>query len=456
MRLRVALDPLTKRQLRAEEAPGWIAPLGLILALFLLVSWTLKLYRVPREIRPWKVLAWAADNTMVICALNVLATFFSYQFGGGASRVFVLCMVPVTFVVFAATRFAALAMISVAQRRSPLPRIALIGDLSDVKRLMARMEEKVQSAIRGLILPEGTDANIRHGQIKILGTTAQIAELVNRERLDSVIVVNGSCPEAELERCNKVFWRMGMPVSFALDLATEPDAPSLSRAPRNRIELSRLNGFQVVDLRTAYVTRTQDAVKRVFDFAVSLVLLALAGPAMLLIGIIVKLNSEGPVLEKAPRVGKGGRHFTCLKFRTTYEDLNKPAPLRKWNVAAGDDEDEHHATGVGKVLRHYSLDELPQFINILRGEMSLVGPRPLPAHRLGPDGMSTEFADWSEQRARVCPGLTGLWQVGGRSRLSFNEMIELDLQYIRTRSFALDLGIILKTPIAVIRGLGAC
>jgi lipopolysaccharide/colanic/teichoic acid biosynthesis glycosyltransferase len=434
-----------------QNSSGWVAPLGLVLLLFLAVSARLKLYRVPNEIRPWKVLAWAAENTAVICASAVLTTFFSYQFGAGASRIFVLCTVPVTFVFLTATRCVALAILAFTQRRSSLPRIAVIGDSSDVKRLIPRMESQVRSAIRGLILPDGTDTNFSHDEIKVLGTTSQIAELINTERLDTVIVVNGLCPEAELERCHKVFWRMGMPVSFALSLAPHLDAHSLLLAPKNGTEWSGLNGLQVVNLQTARFTRTQDAFKRVFDLSVSLVLLALAGPAMLLIALIVKLNSAGPVLERAPRVGKGGRHFTCLKFRTTYEDLNKPAPIG-WNVAEDDVSDLQHTTPLGLILRRYGVDELPQLINILRGEMSLVGPRPLPAHCLGPDGMSTDFADWSEQRARVCPGLTGLWQVGKRGNLSLQEMIELDLEYISRRSFPLDLSIILKTPIAVIKG----
>jgi lipopolysaccharide/colanic/teichoic acid biosynthesis glycosyltransferase len=112
-------------------------------------------------------------------------------------------------------------------------------------------------------------------------------------------------------------------------------------------------------------------------------------------------------------------------------------------------------TPIGKILRKYSLDELPQLINILRGDMSLVGPRPLPARDLDPDGMSRQFAAWSEGRARVHPGLTGLWQVSGRGDLTFEDMIRLDLEYIRRWSLLLDLNIVLVTPMRVIKGAGA-
>jgi lipopolysaccharide/colanic/teichoic acid biosynthesis glycosyltransferase len=451
IRLRIALDPLTQRQLSAFDSPGWVPPLGLVIPLFLLVSARLKLYSAPNEIGPWKVMAWAAENSLVICAITVLTTFFSLQVGAGVSRIFVLCTVPVTFVFLTVARCAALAAFAFTQNRSSLPRIAVIGHSSDVKRFIPRMEGQVRSAIRGLILPDGTDVNYRTEGIKVLGTTSQIAEIINTERLDTVIVVDGLFPEAELERCRAVFRRMGMPVNFALGLDPHMDAQSILLPPTNGNEWAGLNGLRVFNLQTASVTRAQDAVKRAFDLLFSLVLLALTGPAMLLVAIIVKLSSDGPVLEKAPRVGKGGRHFTCLKFRTTYEDLNRPAPAG-WNIAEGDVSELQHATPLGLFLRRYCIDELPQLINILRGEMSLVGPRPLPAHCLGPDGMSTEFADWSEQRAQVCPGLTGLWQVEKRGNVALAEMIELDLDYINHRSFLFDLGIILKTPIAVFNG----
>jgi lipopolysaccharide/colanic/teichoic acid biosynthesis glycosyltransferase len=112
-------------------------------------------------------------------------------------------------------------------------------------------------------------------------------------------------------------------------------------------------------------------------------------------------------------------------------------------------------TPVGRFLRRYSLDELPQLMNVLRGEMSLVGPRPLPAQDLDPDGMSRQFTAWAEGRSAVQPGITGLWQISGRSELSFEEMVRLDLEYIRTQSIFLDLKIILETPSLVLKGVGA-
>jgi lipopolysaccharide/colanic/teichoic acid biosynthesis glycosyltransferase len=454
-RLRVALDPFTVRQLTAEQAHGWVPPLGLILVLSLALWLRLKLFVVPQDVNAWSVAAWAAENSLIICSVTVLTTFFSREFGGGASRIFVLCLIPVAFTVLTATRCLLLGAITLLQRGSRLPRTALVGDWSSAKSLVFQMESRVKDTVRGVILPEGTVWPGQTEMLPVLGTTSQVAELVNRERLERVIVINGSLPDSELAQCNKVFFRMGLPVTSTLSLAVAPAVANNPWSSSSRIELSERDGLPVVDVQPRGFARAQNLCKWILDVVASVALLVLLFPAMLVIGILVKLQSKGPVFEKAPRVGLGGRHFICLKFRTTYEDLNLPAPPQYWTSPDAFAHEQHHVTALGKFLRRYSLDELPQLINILRGEMSLVGPRPLPAHSFGPDGMSKAFGTWSEARSRVQPGLTGLWQVEGRNALSFEEMIRLDLQYSQNASLWLDLLILLKTPLAVVRAVGA-
>jgi lipopolysaccharide/colanic/teichoic acid biosynthesis glycosyltransferase len=198
-------------------------------------------------------------------------------------------------------------------------------------------------------------------------------------------------------------------------------------------------------------------VKRIFDVAIAGTLLVLLSPLMIAIAIFVKFTSEGPMLYKSPRVGKGGRYFTFLKFRSMYVN-NSRETVDSTNEKGGHIfkmKNDPRVTPVGRFLRRYSLDELPQLINVLRGEMSLVGPRPLPAQDLDPDGMSRQFMTWAEGRSAVHPGITGLWQISGRSELSFEEMVRLDLEYIRTQSIFLDLKIILETPTLVLKGVGA-
>jgi exopolysaccharide biosynthesis polyprenyl glycosylphosphotransferase len=415
--------------------------------LWVVVSVRFKLYRSPNEIRFWNCLIWTTESALLVMVLTVFITLFSRQFGEGVSRLFFSIMLLVTFVMLGLARFAGLALAVAAEKHRLPPRVALIGDLRNADRLISRLRsQQVRLLIRGLIVPEGSVLGGLRQPVPVLGTTRQLAELINREQLDRVIVLNGSVPDEELEGCNVVLKRMGLPVSCTVDIAVEPV----------RMDISTRYGMPCVDLVPLRFTRTQELLKRVVDVVLASLSLLCLAPLMLAIAIVVKLTSEGPVLYKATRVGKGGRHFTFLKFRSMYVIADR-TKLRR-NEKSGHIfkiRNDPRVTFVGRFLRRYSLDELPQLVNVLRGEMSLVGPRPLPANDLDPDGMSREFYDWAEGRSRVHPGLTGLWQTNGRSDLSFEEMMRLDLEYIRSWSLALDFSIILETPLLVLKGAGA-
>jgi lipopolysaccharide/colanic/teichoic acid biosynthesis glycosyltransferase len=206
-------------------------------------------------------------------------------------------------------------------------------------------------------------------------------------------------------------------------------------------------------------------IKRAIDISGSVAALILLSPLLLAIAIAIKLTSKGPILFKQTRVGQYGGRFTFLKFRSMH--FQSDAKIHRdyvHRLIAGKEESEPGAAGggvykikddpritaVGKILRKTSLDELPQFFNVLKGEMSLVGPRP-------PIPYEVEAYDiWHRRRfLEVKPGITGLWQVNGRSRVKFEDMVRLDLQYARTWSLGLDLRILLETPRAVLFGGGA-
>jgi lipopolysaccharide/colanic/teichoic acid biosynthesis glycosyltransferase len=206
-------------------------------------------------------------------------------------------------------------------------------------------------------------------------------------------------------------------------------------------------------------------VKRAMDIIGSSFALLFFSPLFILIAILVKLSSKGPVLFKQHRLGQFGKTFTCLKFRSMYanNDLKIHQEFMKTLISGGYEgksdgktkrvfkmTDDPRITRIGKLLRRSSLDELPQFINVLIGEMSLVGPRPPLAYEYA------EYNLWHRRRVlEVKPGITGLWQVSGRSRVSFDEMVRLDLRYARSWSLSLDLQILAKTPLAVLFGDGA-
>ncbi len=193
--------------------------------------------------------------------------------------------------------------------------------------------------------------------------------------------------------------------------------------------------------------------KKSLDFTAALFLLIILTPFLLFIAALIKLTSPGPIVFCQKRVGKRRQIFCMYKFRSMIENADKIRPkLRNLNEAKGHFfkiKNDPRVTKVGKWIRLYSLDELPQLINVLKGEMSLVGPRPMPLDEV------ESYTDWHHQRHQVIPGLTGLWQVSGRSDLPFDEMIELDLLYIQNHSFRLDLRILLKTISIVLRRKGA-
>jgi lipopolysaccharide/colanic/teichoic acid biosynthesis glycosyltransferase len=227
--------------------------------------------------------------------------------------------------------------------------------------------------------------------------------------------------------------------------------------PNRKVKFLVEFGMHVLDIPPVSLTWGQRLVKRIFDVVFASAALLVLSPVIVTVALFVKCSSRGPVFYRAARVGRGGRYFTFLKFRTMY------AGSHRGHVQTANEKSGHlfkvrndpRITSVGRFLRRYSLDELPQLLNVLAGDMSLVGPRPLPVEDLDPDGLSSRFALWSEQRAGVPPGITGLWQIRGRSELSFAELVKYDLEYVHNWSLTLDVKILLQTPSTVLIGKGA-
>jgi lipopolysaccharide/colanic/teichoic acid biosynthesis glycosyltransferase len=202
-----------------------------------------------------------------------------------------------------------------------------------------------------------------------------------------------------------------------------------------------------------------EVAKRALDVVAAFALLIVASPALLAIALAVKWTSPGPVFFRQERYGLGGQPFSMLKFRTMVADAEQQAEalraaalngeIRAIDAPAFKSADDPRVTAVGRVLRRYSLDEIPQFLNVLKGDMTLVGPRPLVAAE------ALRVPADATVRHSVKPGLTCIWQTSGRSRVSYDERMAMDVEYVRTRSLKLDLILLLKTPLAAIRGDGA-
>lgn len=210
-------------------------------------------------------------------------------------------------------------------------------------------------------------------------------------------------------------------------------------------------------LESAEPERTGYLIKPVFDILFSALAIAFFAPFMLIVAALIYYNDRGPIFFAHERIGLGGRKFRCLKFRTMVVDAQDrldrllaecPDARTEWQIQQKLRKDPR-ITGVGRFLRATSLDELPQFFNVVFGQMSVVGPRPIVESEIAK--YSSDFATY----ASVKPGVTGLWQVRGRSDTSYSERVELDVQYVSNMSFNLDLWIILKTISVVLNGRGA-
>jgi lipopolysaccharide/colanic/teichoic acid biosynthesis glycosyltransferase len=221
----------------------------------------------------------------------------------------------------------------------------------------------------------------------------------------------------------------------------------------DRIEFVPGQSLPLFELKPPVFKGTDFVVKRSFDLLGAALLVLVLSPLLALIALGVKTSSKGPVLYRSRRPGIGGEPFDCLKFRTMRQGAehlqDELEHHNEQNGALFKIRQDPRVTRVGAFLRRWSLDELPQLFNVLRGEMSLVGPRPLPQRDYD------RLDDWHRKRYLVLPGMTGLWQVSGRAELDFDDLVRLDFLYLERWSIFLDLSILLKTVPAVVRARGA-
>ena len=279
--------------------------------------------------------------------------------------------------------------------------------------------------------------------VRAPGSPSQLNELIDGTSITE-IVVDGSLEEQDLLEIVAEAHREAVRVLIA-PTAAEMLARRGRYVPGQTVPL--------YELRPPAFAGIDWAVKRAFDYSVAAALLVLSAPLLAVLALLVKVTSRGPVVYVSRRMGLEEREFPMFKFRTMYSD----AAHRQDELEAANEADgplfklrqDPRVTPVGAFLRRFSLDELPQLINVLRGEMSLVGPRPLPMRdyqRLEP---------WHRKRYLVLPGMTGLWQVSGRSDLTFDRLVRLDFHYLETWSIWLDVSILLRTIPAVLAKRGA-
>ena len=330
-----------------------------------------------------------------------------------------------------------------AQRLAPAERILVIGSADDAKRINDKICSPTRQCRAEVIgrVPGERERRADRGD-DVLGILADLDFVLATHKIDRVVI----CPHGEnasdMLDTIRLVKGLGAKVSVM---------PRLFEVVGSSVEFDDLGGMTLLGLRRYELTSSSAFLKRTFDVTGALGGLIVLAPFFVLVGAIIKLTSPGPVFFRQPRVGRGGESFGMLKFRTMYDgaDRRKHELLHR-NEADGFFKiaEDPRITPVGRLLRRASLDELPQLINVLRGEMSLVGPRPLVHEE------DARIEGWFRRRLDVTPGMTGAWQVLGSSRVPMREMVTIDYLYRANWSLWNDMKILLRTVPHVVRRHG--
>jgi exopolysaccharide biosynthesis polyprenyl glycosylphosphotransferase len=321
-------------------------------------------------------------------------------------------------------------------------RAVLVGEgerLASLFRALGRKRGGIDYEFLGAL---SSDAEL--DDLPLLGDVEDLAHVLRELRPDEVIVSGVDLGEERLLELVQEAHRWGVKVRIA---------PTTTELLTQRAEYVAGQGVPLFELRPPVLAGLDWVAKRAFDILVSGAIIVVAAPCWLLVALAIRLDSSGPVFYRDRRVGLGEREFGMFKFRSMYVDAaERQVGLEEANEASGPlfkIKDDPRVTRIGRILRRYSIDELPQVLNVLRGDMSLVGPRPLPLRDY------VKLDDWHRKRYLVLPGMTGLWQVSGRIDLSFDDLVRLDFYYLENWSIWLDISILAKTMPAVLARRGA-
>ena len=413
----------------------WLPFLALVMVL---VFWRAGLY-AERERRSG---AGRIVGSLILVGIVALA------FGIGTNRRFGTYGLAPTAVVFTSI-FIGLLRASYDVLTADLLRLAgvrrhavLVGESTRVEHLRRVLGEGRSGIAYDFVGAVGPSADGM--SLPYLGRAADLPRIFAEREVDELIVAESEFDDRTLVELVDLAHRRGVRVRAAATMA---------ELLTQRAEYVPGQGVPLFELRPPAFVGTDWVVKRTFDLIVSVLVVVLGLPLWIAIAIAIKLGSRGPVFFRDRRVGLNEREFAMLKFRTMSAD----APARQARLEAANEaggalfklRDDPRITPFGRLLRRFSLDEVPQVLNVLRGEMSLVGPRPLPLRD------SRLLEPWHRKRYLVLPGMTGLWQIAGRSDLSFDDLVRLDFYYLENWSIWLDISILLRTLPAVITARGA-
>lgn len=422
---------------------------GLLLTLLTLtLLWLKGAYRLPRNAAWLGQLGMLASSATTAVGLTIIATFLSRMLSAPSRLIFIYAAILI-FVMLALGRLLLLSWRRWRWRHGQdLERVLVVGGTGLSREVMQALAESAATGYQlvGYVADADPQHNNGHHDLPAahLGTLEQLPYAVARHRIEHVIVAlpfwqHHALPQV-VEKC----------IQLGIDFQVVPDFYELSF---DRVTIQELRGTPLISLRENQIKGANYLLKRTMDLVLVVGTLPLWGLLALIIAALIRIFDGKPVLYRQTRIGRNGRPFEFLKFRTMVPNADQlREQLMTQNEADGPMfkiKDDPRVTAIGRVLRRTSLDEIPNLWNVLRGEMSLVGPRPAIPEEVA------RYEPWQRRRLQVMPGVTGLWQATGRSDTTFDEYVRLDIYYIEHWSLWLDIRILLATIPSVLSGRGA-
>jgi len=427
---------------RGEILDSYWLPLLLVVLAWGAAAWVYRVY----DVRPHSLLdeLMRLSRAMVLVAFAVFAIIFFAKVQW-MSRLLTGVYFAVAFTLICTNRLILRSLARAAGMSPGAHRYyAVVGSGELASEIISNMRSHPEWGMKlaGFVLEDG--ARAADPNCVILGRVGDLGKILEEHVLDDVVFAVPRERLHSIEDAVKTCEEQGVGVLIALDVLRFGNA---------RMSVGDLNGLPMLALTRTPSDELALAAKRAFDVAVSFLVLLLLSPVLLGVALAIKLDSPGPVFFKQKRVGLQGRTFGIWKFRSMYVDAEaRLESLRAQNEMSGPVfkmKNDPRITRVGRFIRKTSLDEFPQFLNVLRGEMSIVGPRPpLPSE-------VRQYKRWQRRRLSVKPGITCIWQISGRNNIDFDRWMELDLEYIDQWSLWTDIQICLKTIPAVLGSRGA-